>query len=292
LAFVALMMTGQGRPLQDLDLRGWWLTAFLAVDAIGIAALWLRIRTRLPWRELPMPWDRLASFAITLFAIRVTLLALLGWKLAIPHWRGFTWDPSLARLDAALHGGMTPDRWLLPLVEPWLPAIDWIYSSTWYALLAAVTLWAGWSRSSRYLLASTLAWIILGIVVATAFASAGPCYFTSLGYGDTYQPLMQTLRRQDLSALAIQAELWRTYQGAPTSVVAGISAFPSLHLALPTLYALAFRRLRWAFVGYLLVTLLGSIVLGWHYAVDGYAGILGGWGCWWLAGKIRPSGAR
>jgi hypothetical protein len=26
--------------------------------------------------------------------------------------------------------------------------------------------------------------------------------------------------------------------------------------------------------------------LGWHYAIDGYAGILGAWLLWWLCGRL------
>jgi membrane-associated phospholipid phosphatase len=32
---------------------------------------------------------------------------------------------------------------------------------------------------------------------------------------------------------------------------------------------------------------VGSIVLGWHYAVDGYMGGLVAWFSWWLAGKLH-----
>ena len=34
-------------------------------------------------------------------------------------------------------------------------------------------------------------------------------------------------------------------------------------------------RLRWAAVVFWALTLVGSVALGWHYAIDGYAGTLG-----------------
>jgi hypothetical protein len=34
------------------------------------------------------------------------------------------------------------------------------------------------------------------------------------------------------------------------------------------------------------VILLGSVHLGWHYAVDGYAGLLLGWLAWIAAGPV------
>jgi hypothetical protein len=39
-----------------------------------------------------------------------------------------------------------------------------------------------------------------------------------------------------------------------------------------------------AFALYGLVILVGSVHLGWHYAVDGYAGIAGALILWWIAG--------
>ena len=46
---------------------------------------------------------------------------------------------------------------------------------------------------------------------------------------------------------------------------------------------------RWAGVlGWLMVavTLFGSVALGWHYAVDGYAALVGMLALWWVAGRI------
>ena len=48
------------------------------------------------------------------------------------------------------------------------------------------------------------------------------------------------------------------------------------------------------------MVLLGSVLLAWHYAVDGYAGAMIALACWWLAGlwvkrsplSSRPSSAQ
>jgi membrane-associated phospholipid phosphatase len=56
----------------------------------------------------------------------------------------------------------------------------------------------------------------------------------------------------------------------------GVAALPSLHVGLLALFAIATWRWRMlAIVLWLLtaVTFVGSLALGWHYAVDGYAGL-------------------
>jgi membrane-associated phospholipid phosphatase len=81
-----------------------------------------------------------------------------------------------------------------------------------------------------------------------------------------------------LDAIFNQAGLWEGKITATWGAFAGISAMPSIHLAMATLFAfLAFevrKWLGWLFVGYAAIILIGSVILGWHYAVDGYAGII------------------
>ena len=96
-------------------------------------------------------------------------------------------------------------------------------------------------------------------------------------------------------ALQVQEDLWTGY--ANDGVLAGISAMPSMHVATSVLMALyAGTHARWAgwvMAVFALLILLGSVQLGWHYAVDGYAGALIAWGAWriGLAVVARPGNA-
>jgi len=93
-----------------------------------------------------------------------------------------------------------------------------------------------------------------------------------------------------------QNYLWQIYQNGQAHLGGGISAMPSLHVAVALLVFLLMRpygpRLAWLFGGYVVVMLVGSVHLGWHYAVDGYAGLVGGWVAWvsagWLVRRVVP----
>jgi membrane-associated phospholipid phosphatase len=65
---------------------------------------------------------------------------------------------------------------------------------------------------------------------------------------------------------------------------------PSLHVGAAVLMMLvAWRRhmlLGVAFAAFAICIQIGSVVLGWHYAIDGYAGALIAVVCWTVSGPI------
>jgi hypothetical protein len=141
-----------------------------------------------------------------------------------------------------------------------------------------------------------LTWVV-GSLAAIVVSSAGPIYYTRVtGLRDHYVELLGRLRVVPLEASRLQTLLWETYVHPNPSFAKGIAAFPSLHVAMPALYAVStpprWRVVRWLWILMTLMTLVGSIVLAWHYAVDGYAGILLALGCWWIAGRSAGAAAR
>jgi membrane-associated phospholipid phosphatase len=155
----------------------------------------------------------------------------------------------------------------------------------------------------QYLLTTLLLWALVGNLAATLLSSAGPVYFARVtGLPDPFAPLMAYLRQANevvpVMSLQVQDMLWQAYSGNTTDIGAGISAMPSLHVATSFSYVLVgFAVRRWlgiVLAGFAAVILIGSVHLGWHYAIDGYVGILCTVAIWFSVGWLldRPAVAR
>jgi hypothetical protein len=145
-----------------------------------------------------------------------------------------------------------------------------------------------WSRKRRlrlcFFVSLLLVWILLGSGLGTIFSSAGPSYYSSAvsAINDPFAPLMTELNEihQDtfLDAIYNQRGLWDAKLAGHWLPFGGISAMPSIHLAVATLFVLlGFSYRKWlgiVFVIYLCLIQIGSVILGWHYAIDGYVGII------------------
>lgn len=208
-------------------------------------------------------------------------------KGGITYFAPFSWDQYLADLDVFLHFGRAPHEWLWWIADsPLLARLVNLVYNFWFVVLIGMMFTVSIAeKDSRlrhtYILSFMIVWLVGGFFVAMGFSSAGPCYFARLDLGDRFQPLMDTLAEADRSysiwALSTQDILWNGYKGLRNGSL-GISAFPSLHVATVTLVAIyassrsrVFGLLAWIFA---LAILVGSVVLGWHYAVDGYGGAL------------------
>ncbi|MBL8791201.1 MAG: phosphatase PAP2 family protein [Rhizobiales bacterium] len=222
---------------------------------------------------------------------------MLELKPMIPFVNPFTWDLPLADLDRSLHGGSDPWVLLQPVLgHDYVTFIISVFYNLWFLALFGCFTWFGFaSRPSvnrtQFFLSYMLTWWIGGGLLAVAFSSAGPVYYSGIGLApDPFAPLMAYLNDVDLRlpilSLDTQKLLWDGYTGKTAPI--GISAFPSMHNASALLFALAtWRRSRGlgiAFAVYCAIILIGSVHLGWHYAVDGYAGLLLAALCWWLSG--------
>ena len=256
-----------------------------------VAARRWRRRTRLSADQV-LGAVLLATLAVP---VQITFQSL---KQSLGRTRGFPWDARLAALDEALHGG--PAWHWYEFILGWptlLKSLDLLYVA-WFATLLATVIWLCWTRlralRRRALLALLLLWIGAGTIGGWVFASAGPCYTAASNPGAA-----ELLARLDATQSAViartaQWNVWENMQRDRWVTFGGVSAMPSLHVGLAVLLALiVWRRNRWLGAGLSLYAVLihvGSVILGWHYAIDGYAGGLCAWGAWVAAGALvsRP----
>lgn len=223
-----------------------------------------------------------------------------SFKTLIPYVAPYAWDGAFMQWDRWLHGGTDPWRLLQPVLGGALPtrAIDALYYAWMPAMLGVFCWQAGSTKRDalrmRFLLSFLLCWILVGTVLATALSSAGPCYFGRItGLPDPFAPLIANLQRiagdTPLLALSTQDMLWQAHQHRATTVGGGISAMPSMHVAIAVLMALfgwkLGRRPGLLLTGFAVLTMLGSVHLGWHYAIDGYIGAVAAAAIWLAVGR-------
>jgi hypothetical protein len=232
-----------------------------------------------------------------------------GLKVHIGDLNDYSWDRALAELDNTLFFGTDP--WTV--VHTVFPGVIWakifnVFYHLWFFVMFGIWFWvAGMPGNDRsrvgFLFASGFCWALGGILIATAFASVGPCYYERLLGDPRFSDLMHRLRHYDLMAVAVQDEWWDLFVTKSNGVGAGLSAFPSMHCAYATLFAIfgysRSRTLGWMLAIFAAFIYVGSIYLGWHYGIDSIAGIAVGIGSWrfglYLADRIsarRPVHGR
>ncbi len=255
-------------------------------------------------RAIFLDWERMSTGAVSLMAFMVFMGTFAYLKFAIPFVNPFSWDVTFAEWDRVLHFGVDPYRIVLGLIGTPMVAtgVNAAYHG-WFFLINFSLIIACFSKENRathyrYLIAFVLVWFGGGNVLATLLSSAGPVYYERLGFGTEFVALTETLKGYDavgrIWALDVHEMLWEGYVAEGRA--RGISAMPSMHVAssvLMMLYAYSYGR--WAgrimavFAG---VIMVGSVMLAWHYAIDGYLGALIAVLGWMLAKwMVRKDGA-
>ena len=222
--------------------------------------------------------------------------AFSSMKMMIPAIHPFAWDDAFIKLDRIIHFGIDPWRILHPLLGH--PAVTWLVNvvyNCWMLVLFAVLYWQAFSLSNntvrmQFFYTFVLTWAVNGTFLATYFSSAGPCFLERLNGSDYYRPLMDHLAQaggdRPLWALVNQNWLWDEAMNAAAIPGGGISAMPSIHVAVAFLYMLLALKLKMTlpfrifYIAFFVLILIGSIYLGWHYAVDGYVAIIITWILW------------
>jgi len=232
-------------------------------------------------------------FSITLAFILVGLqIAALTWlKIMLPFATGFWADPLLADTEKlllgrdawmithALFGGVT--AWIDRLYVTWMPV-------KLIALIAVIL--APLSIARARALLSYFLILATGSFTQYFLPSGGPIFFERLGLG----PRFDAIPIKPWVATASDY-LWSAYLHPNGAIGAGISAMPSMHVAIALWVSLVLRsysrRLQWLGWAWFAAIFIGSIHLGWHYALDSIAATAIALLAFLLAGKLinRPS---
>ena len=193
--------------------------------------------------------------------------------------RGFAYDVSLANVDQMIHG---VDPWsLLPYSETLTRVVQFFYLHGWLSCLVLfscyVIVYQPLPLVRRYMACFYMVWILLGNVFAGIFMSAGPVYYKMVTGSDRFEPLVAKLEYtlgMANSSINVQDTLWEDYMLDLGLLGSGISAFPSLHVGMATLWVITAwsinKTLFAFFLAILVIIQASSVYLGWHYAADGY----------------------
>jgi hypothetical protein len=233
------------------------------------------------------PWEHTRFALVGLGAWYLTYAAFRNLKSFVPFVNRELWDNTLDKFDRIVFLGHDPATVLHHVF-----GIGWaahFFSSVYVAwiVLVPVTLVIAlvWSRDrvggAWYVTAVAVDWV-LGVATYFAVPTLGPVYakpqdFTALPH--TYVTTLQDSMIQDRYTVL--------FDPFGTHAVQTIAAFASLHVGIMVTVCLMAellhmkRWIRWSMWGFLALTEIATVYLGWHYFADTLGGIvLGAAGVW------------
>lgn len=292
--YVAALLIGQSVGFRYSIPADAFLIIGLTIGGVGVIVGICAKMVRYVRQNEPNPSRRLVSelpdFAP--FVVGTTLVALqiavLNWtKVMLPMAAGFWADEPLANFDQML---FTVDPWIISHeLFGWASAaLDRGYA-TWAPLKFAtllVVLALPESKQKTQALPSYFLIMFTGAIGQYAMPSAGPLFYDRIGLGARFASIPL-----EPWVVAASDYLWVDHLKAGGNVGGGISAMPSMHVAIAVWIALVVRAyvprvqvLGWLYAS---MVLIGSVHLGWHYAADGIVSVVIALSAWALASVPR-----
>ncbi|MBB5687425.1 phosphatase PAP2 family protein [Sphingobium boeckii] len=284
------------------DIDGSGLPAGYVIPAIGVSifsiVIWMALAlitmavggVRSPGRVIVSQLSRHAEMLLLPTLIQpLFFAAFTAAKTSIAPLVSFTWDGFYTRFDAAIFGG---DPWRLThaAIGPiGSLGLEFFYTAVWGVSLvfvqAFMAIYATRRAAGTFFLALNLTWLVGGILLAYVTPAAGPVF------AHLFDPALSGRFAELRSALALYPEgpVFQTQDYLADMLGkriaeegGGISAMPSMHVATAMIYVLAARRTRWFWpaIVFTVLTCIGSVHFGYHYAVDGLVAIAIAGLCW------------
>lgn len=253
-------------------------------------------------REIIEPHNIL-RYMLCVIAIYIALMCFSPAKSLISVMNPFQYDALISSIDKFLHFGRYPHEYFGFILDnpKYVVFMDWFYISWFYyiyAYMAYVVFQPSHSAGRIRLIACfCLCWVVLGGFVATLASSVGPIFWDHyVSAPNPYATLISTLQtindnHYPLMCLDIAALLLEWQNDGNIVDLSGPSAMPSIHVAMVALFVFhSWNYNRFFFplmLVYCLLTMIGSVVLAWHYALDGYVSIILMYIMWKLMGLYR-----
>ena len=315
LAFCLAIFAAYGigiSPLLILTNARLYAVAGFAMAVVDLTWLLWRNRPPSPTAFLIETWRKRAGdpavlARLPLFAIAVVFMPFFSkMKSMIPLFNDFEWDPTFIAWDRTLFLGH--DAWQVlqpvfgyPVVTA---AMAGLYHG-WMLLIYMGTLFFLFHPSARlavrqYFLGFILIWTVIGGALATALASVGPCFMGPIFGDGTFDAQMAYLRaaNEQVPVLTIHVQdlLLTWYHEGNRGLGSGITAMPSMHVAMAFLFWLGIRKVSraagWVFFGFFVAIWLASVHLAYHYAADGLVSVIATAVLWKASGAILQAWDR
>jgi hypothetical protein len=279
---------------------------YLRLPAILLAAFLLDVlpralwRARNPLRVVPRfrevvrerwGWAHLRFALIGLAAWYVVYASFRNLKSFVPFVNRHLWDGVLEDVDELLFLGHDPAALLHTLLGTGVTAhlLSFVYVA-WIVLVpASLVVALVWARdaaaSAWYVTAIGVDWV-LGVATYFAVPTLGPVYAEPETFADL--PHTYVTQLQETMMLERHEVLVNPFT---TTAVQTIAAFASLHVGISVTMCVmaellrlqrAVRVLLWVF---LFLTVIATVYLGWHYAVDAVGGAVIGVSAVWIAAR-------
>jgi hypothetical protein len=235
-----------------------WISAAFLVFAMAYVANSKRTRVleRLPHLRVVVDdsmrrrlYRRIAVAAPVFIVFPLFISSFTSIKASIGEINPCDVDHALMVVDRFLHGGVSAWRIFHPFVGyPPITALISLVYEAWFPVLAlvvvAVALSTRVALRNQFLVALVLTWAILGTLLPLLLPAGGPCFYGLLypNRPDPYRPLMEYLAAANeihsIRVLDLQQMLWADFEARALRPGSGISATPSMHVAIATLIAL------------------------------------------------------